>query len=148
MRLTALAVLLLTFLMGCGGDAAGPMGPAGPAGPPGSVGQAGPAGPPGSQGPPGPVGPPGSGQLGYWFAGTLDSGGGGGGIIPRQGSETPIPPVVTCYVSQDAVVWLTEENCGVVFRDDGSYYVGITQSIAGWYYFISVVYATNLGSTT
>ena len=120
------AVLAL-FVAACAGDA-GPTGPAGPAG------QA------GSTGPPGPPGQDGASGVYFLLSGVLDSSGGGGDIIPRFTEEDPVPPIVTCWVSRDRTTWLTEESCGIVWRADGSYFVGIVNSAPGWFYYITVAY--------
>ena len=129
LRSLRVAVLAL-FVVACSADA-GPTGPAGQAGPPGQDGSTGPPGPPGQDG-----------ASGVYFvvSGVLDSSGGGGDIIPRFTEEDPVPPVVTCWVSRDRTTWFTEESCGIVYRADGSYFVGIVNSAPGWFYHITVAY--------
>ena len=134
LRNLRVAVLAL-FVAACAGDA-GPTGPAGPAGQAGQDGSAGPAGPPGASG------------VYVGFTGVLDSSGAGVSIVPRFTEEDPVPPVVTCWVSSDRTTWLIETRCGISFRADGSYTVGIVNSEPGWFYYIIVAYIVELNPTT
>ena len=137
LRNLRVAVLAL-FVAACAGDAgpAGPTGPAGPAGPAGQDGSAGPAGPPGAS------------NLYVSVTGVLDSSGAGGGIVPRFTEEDPIPPVVTCWISDDRTTWVIETRCGISFRADGSYGVLIVNSEPGLFYYITVAYVVELNPTT
>ena len=132
------AVLAL-FVAACAGDA-GPTGPAGPAGQAGQAGQDGSIGPPGQDGSIGPPGQDGASGAYFFVSGVLDSSGSGGGIIPRFTEEDPIPPVVTCWISDDRTTWLIETSCGISYLADGSYGVAIALSQPGWFYHITVAY--------
>ena len=123
LRSLRVAVLVL-LLVACAGDA-GPTGPAGQAG---------------STGPPGPPGQDGASGAYFFVSGVLDSSGSGGGIIPRFTEEDPIPPVVTCWISDDRTMWLIETSCGISYLADGSYGVAIRLSQPGWFYHITLAY--------
>ena len=137
-------VVLALFVAACAGDA-GPTGPAGQAGQAGQDGSAGPAGPPGMQGP---EGPPGASNLYVSITGVLDSSGAGAGIVPRFTENDPVPPVVTCWISDDRTTWTIETRCGISFFADGSYGVAIVNSEPGWFYYITVAYVVELNPTT
>ena len=76
----------------------------------------------------------------FLLSGVLNSSGAGGGIIPRFTEKDPVPPVVTCWISDDRTTWIIETRCGISYRADGSYFVGIVNSQPGWFYYITVAY--------
>ena len=130
-RPVPLLLVVLLLVLGCEGPV-GPSGPAGPQGTQGAVGQTGPQGLPGDD------------ALVYGKAGYIDEDGKGFMRLP----DYDYLPAVSCYISEDAFVWLhVDQNvgspyagCAIVTDTDGNLWVQIGRGPPGWHFYITAVF--------